>query len=169
MSSCCFQTAVSTVSLAEHFVMCIFFVGFSWTAFVVCMSLFAIRMFAITGFYHRYFSHKTFRTSRFVQCLFAMIGATAVQRGPLWWAAHHRGHHIHSDTTEDKHSPKEHGFIWSHMGWFLTKSNFVTNTKLIRELIRFPELPNSSTGSKNGTRYWNGTAPTQNGLTQQNS
>jgi len=118
----------------------IFFVGFSWTAFVVCMSLFAIRMFAITGFYHRYFSHKTFRTSRFVQCLFAMIGATAVQRGPLWWAAHHRGHHMHSDTTEDKHSPKEHGFIWSHMGWFLTKSNFVTNTKLIRELIRFPEL-----------------------------
>ena len=118
----------------------IFFVGFSWTALVVCMSLFAIRMFAITGFYHRYFSHKTFRTSRFVQCLFAMIGATAVQRGPLWWAAHHRGHHMHSDTTEDKHSPKEHGFIWSHMGWFLTKSNFVTNTKLIRELIRFPEL-----------------------------
>jgi len=118
----------------------IFFVGFSWTAFVVCMSLFAIRMFAITGFYHRYFSHKTFRTSRFVQCLFAMIGATAVQRGPLWWAAHHRGHHMYSDTTEDKHSPKEHGFIWSHMGWFLTKSNFVTNTKLIRELIRFPEL-----------------------------
>jgi stearoyl-CoA desaturase (delta-9 desaturase) len=97
-------------------------------------------MFAITGFYHRYFSHKTFKTSRFVQLLFAMIGATAVQRGPLWWAAHHRGHHMHSDTSEDKHSPKEHGFLWSHMGWFLTKSNFVTNTKFIRELIRFPEL-----------------------------
>ena len=118
----------------------IFIVGFSWTAFTVCITLFAIRMFAITGFYHRYFSHKTFRTSRFVQLLFAMIGATAVQRGPLWWAAHHRGHHIHSDTPEDKHSPQEHGFFWSHMGWFLTKSNFVTNTKFVRELIRFPEL-----------------------------
>jgi len=118
----------------------IFLVGFSWTAFTVCITLFAIRMFAITGFYHRYFSHKTFRTSRFVQFLFAMIGATAVQRGPLWWAAHHRGHHMHSDTPEDKHSPQEHGFFWSHMGWFLTKSNFVTNTKFIRELIRFPEL-----------------------------
>ena len=118
----------------------IFVVGFSWIAFIVCISLFAIRMFAITGFYHRYFSHKTFKTSRFVQLLFAMIGATAVQRGPLWWAAHHRGHHMHSDTSEDKHSPKEHGFLWSHMGWFLTKSNFVTNTKFIRELIRFPEL-----------------------------
>jgi stearoyl-CoA desaturase (Delta-9 desaturase) len=118
----------------------IFVVGFSWIAFIVCIILFAIRMFAITGFYHRYFSHKTFKTSRFVQLLFAMIGATAVQRGPLWWAAHHRGHHMHSDTSEDKHSPKEHGFLWSHMGWFLTKSNFVTNTKFIRELIRFPEL-----------------------------
>jgi stearoyl-CoA desaturase (Delta-9 desaturase) len=118
----------------------IFVVGFSWIAFIVCISFFAIRMFAITGFYHRYFSHKTFKTSRFVQLLFAMIGATAVQRGPLWWAAHHRGHHMHSDTSEDKHSPKEHGFLWSHMGWFLTKSNFVTNTKFIRELIRFPEL-----------------------------
>lgn len=118
----------------------IFIVGFSWTAFTVCITLFAIRMFAITGFYHRYFSHKTFRTSRFVQLLFAMIGATAVQRGPLWWAAHHRGHHMHSDTPEDKHSPQEHGFFWSHMGWFLTKSNFVTNTKFVRELIRFPEL-----------------------------
>jgi stearoyl-CoA desaturase (delta-9 desaturase) len=118
----------------------IFVVGFSWIAFILCICLFAIRMFAITGFYHRYFSHKTFKTSRFVQLLFAMIGATAVQRGPLWWAAHHRGHHMHSDTSEDKHSPKEHGFLWSHMGWFLTKSNFVTNTKFIRELIRFPEL-----------------------------
>ena len=118
----------------------IFIVGFSWIAFTACITLFAIRMFAITGFYHRYFSHKTFRTSRFVQLLFAMIGATAVQRGPLWWAAHHRGHHMHSDTPEDKHSPQEHGFFWSHMGWFLTKSNFVTNTKFVRELIRFPEL-----------------------------
>ena len=115
-------------------------VGFSWIAFTACITLFAIRMFAITGFYHRYFSHKTFRTSRFVQLLFAMIGATAVQRGPLWWAAHHRGHHMHSDTPEDKHSPQEYGFFWSHMGWFLTKSNFVTNTKFVRELIRFPEL-----------------------------
>jgi len=118
----------------------ILIVGFSWTAFTLCITLFSIRMFAITGFYHRYFSHKTFRTSRFVQLLFAMIGATAVQRGPLWWASHHRGHHIHSDTPDDKHSPQEHGFFWSHMGWFLTKSNFVTNTKFIRELIRYPEL-----------------------------
>ena len=56
-------------------------------------ALFALRMFAITAFYHRYFSHRALRTSRPVQFLFAVLGASAVQRGPLWWASHHRHHH----------------------------------------------------------------------------
>ena len=118
----------------------VFFVGISSTAFVVFIMMFAIRMFAITGFYHRYFSHKTFKTSRLMQFIFAVIGASAVQRGPIWWAAHHREHHMHSDTIHDKHSPKAHSFFWSHTGWFLTKANFLTHTKMVKELSRYPEL-----------------------------
>ncbi len=83
-------------------------------------------MFAITGFYHRYFSHKAFATSRPVQFLFAVVGAASVQRGPLWWAAHHRHHHRHADTEQDIHSPR-HGFWRSHMGWFLTPRSFATD------------------------------------------
>ena len=60
---------------------------------VVCGALYFVRMFAITAFYHRYFSHRAFRTSRAMQFLFALAGASAVQRGPLWWASHHRHHH----------------------------------------------------------------------------
>ena len=118
----------------------VFFVGISSTAFVVFIMMYAIRMFAITGFYHRYFSHKTFKTSRLMQFIFAVIGASAVQRGPIWWAAHHREHHMHSDTIHDKHSPKAHSFFWSHTGWFLTKANFLTHTKMVKELSRYPEL-----------------------------
>ena len=118
----------------------IFFVDFSLTAFWVFIGMYAIRMFAITGFYHRYFSHKAFKTSRLTQFIFAIIGASAVQRGPIWWAAHHREHHMHSDTIHDKHSPKAHSFFWSHTGWFLTKANFITHTRLVKELSRFPEL-----------------------------
>ena len=121
-------------------ILSVFFVGFSSFALLICLFMFAIRMFAITGFYHRYFSHKTFKTSRFTQFIFAIIGASAVQRGPIWWAAHHRGHHMHSDTEKDQHSPKAHSFIWSHTGWFLSKANFITHTKLVKELSRFPEL-----------------------------
>ena len=117
----------------------VLFTGFSWFALAVATGLYAIRMFAITGFYHRYFSHKAFRTSRPMQFIFAAIGAASVQRGPLWWAAHHRHHHRHADTDADMHSPR-HGFFRSHMGWFLTKRGFATNFANIPDLVKFPEL-----------------------------
>ena len=97
-------------------------------------------MFAVTAFYHRYFSHRAFRTSRATQLVFALIGASAVQRGPLWWASHHRHHHAHSDTPQDAHSAKQHGFLWSHLGWFLARENFAPRNERISDLMRFPEL-----------------------------
>ncbi|MDO8960739.1 MAG: acyl-CoA desaturase [Methylophilus sp.] len=118
----------------------LFWVGWSWFAVIFAVLLYAVRMFAITGFYHRYFAHKSFQTSRFGQFVFAIIGATAVQRGPLWWAAHHRDHHVHSDQENDAHSPVQHGFFWSHMGWFLSSANFATKFERVKELAKFPEL-----------------------------
>ena len=118
----------------------IVWVQWSWFAVVFAITLYALRMFAITGFYHRYFAHKAFQTSRFGQFIFAILGATAVQRGPLWWAAHHRNHHAHSDQETDAHSPVQHGFLWSHIGWFLSTANFGTHLDRVKELAKFPEL-----------------------------
>jgi stearoyl-CoA desaturase (delta-9 desaturase) len=103
------------------------------------VALYALRMFAITGFYHRYFSHRAFRTSRALQFGFALLGAASVQRGPLWWAAHHRHHHRHADTERDVHAPR-HGFWRSHVGWFLTARNFATDHAAVPDLGRYPEL-----------------------------
>ena len=113
---------------------------FEWYLLWVALILFVIRMFAITGFYHRYFAHKTFKTSRLMQFIFAFIGSTAAQRGPIWWASHHRRHHLNSDRHNDHHSPHTHHFLWSHMGWFLAKKNFLTDRKVVRDLIKFKEL-----------------------------
>ncbi|WP_425478146.1 acyl-CoA desaturase [Dyella thiooxydans] len=118
----------------------VIWVGFSWFAFWVALGLYALRMFAVTAFYHRYFSHRAFKTSRVVQFVFAVIGASAVQRGPLWWAAHHRNHHRHADTPADVHSPVQHGFLRSHMGWFMTRSGFRTDWSKIPDLVKYPEL-----------------------------
>ncbi|MBB6366796.1 stearoyl-CoA desaturase (delta-9 desaturase) [Xanthomonas sacchari] len=118
----------------------VFWVGVSWFAVGMAVAMYAVRMFALTGFYHRYFAHRAFKTSRPVQFLFAAIGATCVQRGPLWWAAHHRNHHRHTDTPADPHSPRQHGFWWSHSGWFLTPRGFRTDWDAIPDLRRFPEL-----------------------------
>ncbi len=118
----------------------VLWVGVSPSALGVAGALYAVRMFALTGFYHRYFSHRSFRTSRGVQFVFALIGASCVQRGPLWWAAHHRNHHRHADTTRDPHSPGLYGFLWSHAGWFLTPRNFRTDLSRVPDLAKFPEL-----------------------------
>ncbi|HVY64101.1 MAG TPA: acyl-CoA desaturase [Gammaproteobacteria bacterium] len=115
-------------------------VGASATAVGVAVALYALRMFAVTAFYHRYFSHRAFRTSRALQLVFAVLGASAVQRGPLWWAAHHRHHHAHADRPKDAHSPRQHGFLWSHMGWFLARANFPTKRELVPDLARYGEL-----------------------------
>ncbi len=106
----------------------------------VAVVLYLGRMFAITGFYHRYFSHRTFRTSRVAQFIFAMAGASAVQRGPLWWSYQHRHHHRHSDGVEDVHSPTLRGFWWSHIGWITSARNFPTDYSKVRDLARYPEL-----------------------------
>jgi len=99
-----------------------------------------VRMFAITGFYHRYFSHRSFKTSRTGQFIFGLLGASAVQRGPVWWAAHHRYHHTHSDNHSDLHSPSQHGFLRAHMGWLLSMRGFAPDLRLARDWMKFPEL-----------------------------
>lgn len=118
----------------------ILWVGWSPAAVLIALAIYGVRMFAITGFFHRYFSHRTFETSRPMAFLFGWIGAASGQKGPLWWAAHHRHHHRHSDQREDVHSPRQHGFWWSHLGWFWISASRRTKAKLIPDLTRFPEL-----------------------------
>ena len=115
-------------------------VGVSPLALWVAAGLYALRMFALTGFYHRYFSHRAFRTSRPMQFVFAVLGASCVQRGPLWWAAQHRHHHVHADRIEDLHAPARVGFWRSHMGWFLTPRAFGTDLERVSDLARYAEL-----------------------------
>jgi stearoyl-CoA desaturase (delta-9 desaturase) len=123
-------------------VMClgVFWVGWSWIAVAVAAALYLVRMFAITGLYHRYFSHRAFKTNRFWQFIFAVLGNSSVQRGPLWWAAHHRHHHRYADQDEDPHSPSRHGFWHSHIGWLTTRANFPTRTEYVGDWAKYPEL-----------------------------
>jgi stearoyl-CoA desaturase (delta-9 desaturase) len=116
------------------------FTGVSPTALGVAAGLYLVRMFAITAFYHRYFSHRTYKTSRTFQFFMAWLGNTAIQRGPIWWAAHHRHHHKHSDAPEDIHSPVQRGFWYSHMAWFLTGKGFATQERYVPDLLAYPEL-----------------------------
>jgi len=118
----------------------IFWAGFSWVALAALFASYFIRMFGITAGFHRYFSHRSYKTSRFFQFCLAFLGTSSAQKGPLWWAAHHRHHHKHSDTEKDIHSPVERSLWWSHVGWILSNRFKDTNYKLVKDLKKYPEL-----------------------------
>jgi stearoyl-CoA desaturase (Delta-9 desaturase) len=116
-----------------------FFVTVTWQDWVLCALLYVTRMFCITAGYHRYFSHRSYRTGRVVQFLLALGGTTAAQKGPLWWAGHHRVHHRFSDLDRDVHSPRD-GFWWSHVGWILSTRYKRTDLDAIKDFAAYPEL-----------------------------
>lgn len=126
--------------LAFHLIpLAIVWTGAPASALVLCGALYFGRMFFITAGYHRYFSHRSYRLGRAAQLVMAFGGTTAMQKGPLWWAAHHRHHHRYSDTELDVHSPIR-GFWWSHVGWILCDRFGGTDQTRVKDLAKFPEL-----------------------------
>ncbi|HEY4106800.1 MAG TPA: acyl-CoA desaturase [Polyangiaceae bacterium] len=118
----------------------IFWLGWSWKGLLLALVLYYVRMFGVTGVYHRYFSHRTFRTSRAFQLVLAILAMTSVQKGVLWWASHHRSHHRNSDQPTDVHSVLQDGFWWSHVGWIVSSKYDATDLSKVKDLARFPEL-----------------------------
>jgi len=114
--------------------------GFSWKGVAIAVFFYYLRMFAVTAGYHRYFAHKTYKTSRAFQFFLALLAQSSTQKGALWWAAHHRNHHKYSDKPEDIHSMKLRGFLWSHVGWILMHKYDATEWQEIQDFAKFPEL-----------------------------
>jgi stearoyl-CoA desaturase (delta-9 desaturase) len=114
--------------------------GITWTALVICIVLYWLRIFAIGAGYHRYFSHRAYATSRGFQFILAVLSQSSVQKSILWWAAKHRHHHLHSDTEEDVHSPRHKGFFYSHVGWIFARRHDTTDLVKVADFARYPEL-----------------------------
>jgi stearoyl-CoA desaturase (Delta-9 desaturase) len=115
-------------------------VPFRWSLVALAVGGYVLRMWAITAGYHRYFSHRTFKTSRVFQFVMAWLGTSSMQNGPLWWASWHRRHHKYSDTPLDPHSPVQRGFWYSHFGWALDGKHGDPDLSNVRDLVRYPEL-----------------------------
>lgn len=118
----------------------VFFTSFRWSGVILTLVMYYVGMFFVTAGYHRYFSHRSFKTSRVFQFILAFMAQASAQKGILWWAAHHRAHHQYSDTEKDLHSPVQDGFWWSHVGWILSDVNNLTDIARIRDFAKFPEL-----------------------------
>ncbi|HXF54298.1 MAG TPA: fatty acid desaturase [Hyphomicrobiaceae bacterium] len=114
--------------------------GITWQAVAICIALYWVRIFAIGAGYHRYFSHRSYSTSRAFQFVLAVLSQSSAQRSVLWWASKHRHHHLHSDTERDIHSPRHKGFLYSHLGWIFERKHDATDLVKVADLARYPEL-----------------------------
>lgn len=127
--------------LAFHVVALVGTIVFGITPIALALFVFMVwgRVWFITAGYHRYFAHRAYRTNRAFQLFLAVGGVMCVQKGPLWWAGHHREHHRNSDTIDDTHSPLG-GFWWSHVGWILCDKFAEAPTDRIKDFAKYPEL-----------------------------
>jgi len=114
--------------------------GWSWSGAALALGSYLLRMIVVTAGYHRYFAHRSFKTSRAFQFLLALGAQSAAQKGVLWWASHHRWHHKYSDTPEDVHSVRQRGFWYAHIGWIMGPGWDKTDRTLVADLAKFPEL-----------------------------
>ncbi|MGB5704158.1 MAG: acyl-CoA desaturase [Polyangiales bacterium] len=113
--------------------------GVTWQAALLCAVLFLVRMWGVTAGYHRYFSHRTYKTSRAFQFFLAFLAQSSSQKGVLWWAGHHRVHHKLSDQPGDVHSPVQTSFYHAHVGWIFADTE-ETRWDKIRDFAKYPEL-----------------------------
>lgn len=117
-----------------------FWTGISATAIGLCIGLYWLRMFGVTAGYHRYFSHRAYATNRAFQFVLAVIAQSSLQKSVLWWAAKHRHHHLYSDTSDDVHSPRHTGFLYSHVGWIFARKHDSVDLASVPDLAKYPEL-----------------------------
>lgn len=91
---------------------------FSWSALGVMILLhWLFGSIGICLGYHRILSHRSLQVPKWLEYTIAVIGAMALQGGPIFWVAGHRLHHAHTeDEHKDPYSAKR-GFWWSHMLW----------------------------------------------------
>jgi stearoyl-CoA desaturase (delta-9 desaturase) len=107
---------------------------------ILCGVLYFVRTFGVMAGYHRYFSHRTFKTSRVFQFILAFLAETSGQKGVLWWAAHHR------TTTSSPICPGTCTRRPSAASGTRTSAGSPSSrpraptTEVIRDLARFPEL-----------------------------
>lgn len=60
---------------------------------------------------HRYFSHQSFKTSKFKEWLLLILGTLAGFGSSISWTSMHGIHHSQVDTMKDPHSPERVG-LW---------------------------------------------------------
>jgi stearoyl-CoA desaturase (delta-9 desaturase) len=119
-----------------------------WSDVVVFVIMYMATGLGITVGFHRYFTHRSFKTSKPVRAVFAVLGSAAIEGPVISWVADHRKHHTFADQEGDPHSPHvDHGVGWrgafkgllhAHVGWLFIHTQRGLRRRYARDLIDDP-------------------------------
>jgi stearoyl-CoA desaturase (delta-9 desaturase) len=119
-----------------------------WSDVVVFVIMYLATGLGITVGFHRYFTHRSFKTSEPVRAVLAVLGSAAIEGPIISWVADHRKHHTFADQEGDPHSPHvDHGVGWrgafkgllhAHVGWLFIHTQRGLRRRYARDLIDDP-------------------------------
>jgi stearoyl-CoA desaturase (Delta-9 desaturase) len=119
-----------------------------WSDVVVFAIMYLATGLGITVGFHRYFTHRSFKTSRPVRAILAVLGSAAIEGPVISWVADHRKHHTFADQEGDPHSPHvDHGVGWrgafkgllhAHVGWLFIHTQRGLRRRYARDLVDDP-------------------------------
>ena len=95
--------------------------GYSMAAWVWFAVLLYANGLAITGGYHRLWSHRTYDSHWSLRFIYMILGAMALQNSVLVWASGHRNHHQYVDDADRDPYSASRGLWFSHIGWMLRR------------------------------------------------
>ena len=123
---------------------------FDWQDLVILVVCYVVIGSGITVGYHRLFTHRSFKTSRPIRVLFAILGSAAAEGPVIDWVATHRKHHKYSDVEGDPHSPHVghgsgwrgamSGFFHAHIGWVFSDMEVADEQIYAKDLLADPPI-----------------------------
>ena len=121
-----------------------------WQDLVVLATVYALTGAGITVGYHRLFTHRSFKTSRVLRSVFAVLGSMAVEGSVIEWVATHRKHHSFADRPGDPHSPHVdqapgwrgavRGLVHAHIGWMFRGKDMANPARYAKDLLADRDL-----------------------------
>jgi stearoyl-CoA desaturase (delta-9 desaturase) len=116
-----------------------------WSDVAVFALLYVPTGLGVTVGFHRLLTHRSFKTSRPVRAVFAILGSAAVEGPVISWVTDHRKHHAFADQEGDPHSPHvDHGGGWAgalrglfhaHVGWLFIHTQRGRRTRYAPDLL----------------------------------
>jgi stearoyl-CoA desaturase (delta-9 desaturase) len=122
----------------------------NWPDLVVLAITYTLSGLGITVGYHRLFTHRSFKTTRAMRAILAVLGSMAVEGSVIEWVATHRKHHNFSDQPGDPHSPHAdqepgwrgalRGLLHAHVGWMFRGRDMANPRRYAKDLLADRDL-----------------------------